>query len=117
MQKANAQLKNQKKDYDLIALAEELKKRNLIGASLHVDCAPGEIAIHPSDTAETFHKVKGVNAYNKVCENLHKYRESSGQIILKYILLDENCNSQDAEGFIELCKTLKIAKIDISAGF
>lgn len=161
LQKANAQLKNQKEDYDSIALAKELKKRNLIGAGLHIDCAPGEIAIHPnrnayydfieenaesvtfysnaakyderladilrnssknkiiismdSGTAETFHKVKGVNAYNKVCENLHKYRESSGQIILKYILLDENCNSQDAEGFIELCKTLKIAKIDISA--
>ncbi len=56
-----------------------------------------------------------MNMYNKVIANLQKYREQSSQMILKYVLLEENCNEADVLGFIETCKELDVARIDISA--
>lgn len=153
--------KNKAEDYNSIEIAQELKSRNLLAEKLHIDCAPGEIAIHPnrsayydfieenaysvafytnavkyderlagilkasprnraivsmdSGTAETFRVVKGLDVFDKVVSNLHEYRRNSTQLILKYILLDANCNKADVTGFIELCKDLNVAKIDISA--
>jgi len=57
-------------------------------------------------TKETFEKVKGVNLWDKVCDNLLRYSKN-GNIYLKYILLEGvNDNERDIVGFIELCKKI-----------
>jgi pyruvate-formate lyase-activating enzyme len=81
---------------------EEISNR----ASLNVSVDAG--------TAETFAKVKGVNCFGKVCENLQKYRDNGIKIDLKYIMLEGiNDNQADVIGFIELAKKIN-AEIYIS---
>ncbi|GHV55590.1 hypothetical protein FACS1894216_18330 [Synergistales bacterium] len=66
-------------------------------------------------TAETYHKVKGVNAFSKVIENLEKYAESKGRILLKYILLPGlNDNFEDVNGFIKIAVRLKVESVWLS---
>jgi wyosine [tRNA(Phe)-imidazoG37] synthetase (radical SAM superfamily) len=69
-------------------------------------------------TAETWRKVKGVDNFNKVIDNLIKYSSSSicpEQITLKYIILmGINDNLEDYLGVIEIMKKLKIKKLIIS---
>lgn len=157
----NPETRNQGEKYDSLEIAAELKRRGLLADKLHIDCAPGEIAIHPnkdayydfieenadtvtfysnvakyderlakilsrsmqnkmlvsldSGTAETFKVVKGVDLFEKVKDNLKKYREATSQIFLKYILLEQNCTKEDLDGFIDLCSSLRVARVDISA--
>lgn len=65
-------------------------------------------------TAETYKSVKGIDAFDKVSDTLNKYSEDGGNIHAKYIILDENCNYKDIDGFIELCSMIHAAKINIS---
>lgn len=67
-----------------------------------------------SGTVETFKKVRGIDRFYKVWENLKKYREYTSKIILKYILIDENCQKEDLEGFVELCRDIQPSQIIIS---
>lgn len=60
-----------------------------------------------SGTSGTFHKIKNVDCYERVCENLSRYAETGGCIVLKYIMLPGlNDNAADADGFIELAARL-----------
>jgi molybdenum cofactor biosynthesis enzyme MoaA len=62
-----------------------------------------------SGTESTFLKIKHVNAFNKVCDNLAKYATCGGneKIYLKYIFIpDINDNNDDFDGFAELCKKI-----------
>lgn len=60
-----------------------------------------------SGTAETFHKIKNVDMYHEVCDNLIRYARTGGCIVLKYIMLPGiNDNTADADGFIELAVKL-----------
>ncbi|WP_225999290.1 radical SAM protein [Paenibacillus sp. BJ-4] len=69
-------------------------------------------------TSETWYKVKGVNNFDKVMNNLDKYSASSvhpEQITLKYIILTGiNDNLEDYQGVINIMKRLKIEKLVIS---
>ena len=69
-----------------------------------------------SGTRETFAKVKGVNAFDRVCDTLHRYgRESKDAIILKYILLPGiNDNVKDIESFNALARDINCKSITIS---
>lgn len=71
-----------------------------------------------SGTPETWHKVKGVNNFSTVIDNLSKYSASClrpEQITLKYIMLPGiNDNVVDFQGVIQIMKRLKINKISIS---
>lgn len=61
-------------------------------------------------TKETFAKIKGLNFWNQVTENLKKYAEHciSNQIELKYILIPGiNDKKEDVDGFIKLAKELR----------
>ncbi|MDR0498320.1 MAG: radical SAM protein [Holophagales bacterium] len=61
-----------------------------------------------SGTPETFARVKGVDAFHKVVENLEKYAASDGQIYIKYILLEGiNCGVPDLEGFVAVAERTK----------
>lgn len=67
-----------------------------------------------SGTPETFSKVKGVDYFNEVVENLEKYAEAGGKIQAKYIVLGGfNCGDADIDGFILIAKRLG-AKVIIS---
>ena len=71
-----------------------------------------------SGTAKTWYKVKGVNNFNTVIDNLNKYSANSarpGQITLKYIVLPGiNDNLADYQGVIEIMKVLKAEQLQIS---
>ena len=60
-----------------------------------------------SGTSETFRKIKNVDCYEQVRENLVRYADTGGCIILEYIMLpDLNDNDADADGFIDLAARL-----------
>ena len=56
-------------------------------------------------THETYAKVKGIDCFEKVRDNLKKYSNiDRGVVALKYIFLPNvNDNEDDIMGFIELC--------------
>jgi pyruvate-formate lyase-activating enzyme len=57
-------------------------------------------------TAETYARVKSIDCFDKVCDNLLKY-SASGKIVLKYILLEGiNDNIDDIIGFIKVVKSV-----------
>jgi pyruvate-formate lyase-activating enzyme len=67
-------------------------------------------------TRETFAKVKGVDAFDRVCENLARYSAGGDRFVhLKYILLPGlNDSEEDIDGFITLCDRLKARVVDVS---
>lgn len=67
-------------------------------------------------TKETFHKVKGRDMYEKVCDNLCRYAKTAGGVVgLKYIFLpNENDTVENVKGFIALCKEIKPAIVLLS---
>ena len=89
-------------------IAELLRKNKSSSINLSIDAG----------TAETWLKVKGVNNFTKVIENLSKYSEyayCTEQITLKYIVLPGiNDNVEDYKGIIDIMKRLKISKLIIS---
>jgi len=77
----------------------------------------GKSKIIPSidaGTRETFKKVKGVDLFDKVCENLIQYAKD-GFVELKYIILPGlNDNERDINGLIDICQRAKIKCMNIS---
>lgn len=66
-------------------------------------------------TRETFSRIKGVDQYERVCDNLRRYAAGGGRITLKYILLPGvNDNLDDAQGFLKLCKELGVQELILS---
>jgi sulfatase maturation enzyme AslB (radical SAM superfamily) len=58
-------------------------------------------------TPETYHRIKGVDCFEKIISNLTKYAETKGQIALKYIIVDGiNDNEKDIDGFVDLVMKL-----------
>ena len=56
-----------------------------------------------SGTSRTFSKIKGVDCFDKVVENLLKYSECGHGVHLKYIILPEiNTNPDDVDGFLDI---------------
>jgi len=71
-------------------------------------------------TPETFYKIKGVDAWERVCKTLRRYKdEASGSAIeLKYIFLPGlNDNKTDIEGFFDLVSEIKPGRIFISSDY
>ena len=68
-------------------------------------------------TPETYHKVKGLDAFDKVRENFKKYGlKDHKDFILKYIFLEGlNDNEADVDGFIDFCKDVGCKKFTISS--
>ena len=62
-------------------------------------------------TKETFRKIRGVDALERVVENVAKYHKYCPNLFLKYILLDDNCGDDDLNGFIKICSALKPAQM------
>jgi len=70
-----------------------------------------------SGTSETWKKVKRVNNFNIILDNLHKYSAnciSPDQIMLKYIVLPGiNDNLEDYHSIVEIMKSLNIKYLGI----
>jgi len=69
-----------------------------------------------SGTRETFKKVRGVDAFDKVVENLKKYPTQNAKLILKYIFLEGlNDNEADVDGFYQIVKDVGCSTITLSS--
>jgi wyosine [tRNA(Phe)-imidazoG37] synthetase (radical SAM superfamily) len=65
-------------------------------------------------TRKTFYKIKGVDIFDKVCDNLKRY-SNHGFMVLKYIFLPGiNDNEVDVNGFFNLCKQIKIKSVELT---
>jgi pyruvate-formate lyase-activating enzyme len=66
-------------------------------------------------TPETFTKVKGIDAYIKVCENLKKYAAIAPRLVrLQYIYLpNRNDDIKDIDGFVELCDNINPEMVSV----
>jgi molybdenum cofactor biosynthesis enzyme MoaA len=65
-------------------------------------------------TRESYTKIKGKDVFDTVVENIRRYAANSGNIQLKYIVMPENCNDDDLNGFLAICGEIKPMKIRIS---
>lgn len=67
-----------------------------------------------SGTSETYKKVKGVDHFDNVWNNIKKYADFPDNIRIKYILFDWNSNEKDISGFIDKCLWAGIKNITVS---
>lgn len=67
-----------------------------------------------SGTAETYRRVKGLDAFERVKATLRRYRAGGSNLLLKYILLPENTARVDLDSFLELAAELKPQSVSIS---
>lgn len=66
-----------------------------------------------SGTPETYLAMKGRDYFSEVVGNLTKYA-SCGDVLLKYIVTNSNCEDKDLQGFLEVCLKTGIKRISIS---
>jgi len=57
-------------------------------------------------TRETYNKIKGMDVFITVCENIKRYANCGAKIYIKYIVLPQNCEDIDIHGFMN--EVLKI---------
>lgn len=70
------------------------------GARLHISLDSG--------TPETFLKIKGVDCFDKVVDNLVRFSENGGRTIMKFLIIEGiNDNKEDIIGFLTIAKRIK----------
>jgi hypothetical protein len=67
-----------------------------------------------SGISETYYRVKGLDVFAKVLNNIRRYKKEGANISMKYIILSENCGKDDLNGFIDFCKEIKIQAVNIA---
>jgi len=75
-----------------------------------------------SGTAETFFNIKGVDLFDRVLNNLEKYAQSGGDVVMKYIILEgRNDSIDEIDSFFyivnNLCKKYPNISIMLSRDF
>lgn len=82
-----------------LPIIEEASFRSVIELQISLDCG----------TKETFQKIKQVDAFDKVIENIKEFSLKTNAVIsLKYIILkDINDNFEEVEKFLEIVRSLK----------
>lgn len=89
-------------------IAEQIESGNVLQILVSIDAG----------TRETFQKVKGVDAFENIRENLKKYRSYGSSIDIKFVFLPGiNDNEEDVDGFVALAKELGVREIGISRNF
>lgn len=76
------------------------------GSFLHLSLDAG--------THETFRRIKGVDMFDQVISNIKRYRDAGGNVHLKYIVTNDNCDDADIDGFIRICRENGIGIINIA---
>lgn len=90
-----------------------------IAAMIHAKAGGINVSLDSAD-AETYKKVKGCDAFDRVIDSLDKYsrcKEDDSQIHLKYIIFEDNNEITQIERFFELCLQLKISYVQCSLNF
>ena len=57
-------------------------------------------------TRETYREVKGLDAYDRVLSHIRRYAQEGAVIEIKYILMPENCDRENIDGFLAFCKEI-----------
>lgn len=71
-----------------------------------------------SGTRETYREIKGVDGFDKVIQNLKQYRDAGAKnIILKYIVFEQNNNVKEINAFLHIAKLLRVNEIEFSLNF
>ena len=68
-----------------------------------------------SGTRECFRRVKGHEYYKNVWGNVHKYREASDEVYVKYIVFNLNSDLEEIDVFLDRCQEARIKHIIIDA--
>ncbi len=64
-------------------------------------------------TAETFHQIKGVDAFEVVWKHLARYAQA-GDLQVKYIVMQDNNSPEDVNGFLEQCRRAGVGEIVVA---
>jgi sulfatase maturation enzyme AslB (radical SAM superfamily) len=90
--------------------------QELASALTHIPKTIAIISIDAGD-AETYHRIKGANTFERVVENVRKYASvsSSGMVRVKYICYEGNTSDDDIGKFTELSKTLGVKQIVVDS--
>ena len=71
-----------------------------------------------SGSKETYKRIKRVDAYDRVIENMHKYKEKGCNIFLKYILIPGyNDNLAEICNFFKVVEELDVKHVTLSQNF
>lgn len=62
-------------------------------------------------TRESFKDVKRFDYFDRTIENLRKYSETGGPILLKKIILPENCSEESINSFVQIAKEINATAI------
>lgn len=101
-------------NYSQIINSNCIKYKDVISSASGGGCVTIRASID-SGTRETFNKIKGVDCFDNVILNIEKYANApKTKIELKYIVKNDNCSISDMDGFVDLCKKLKIFNIVVS---
>lgn len=102
-----------KQNYKLHILTNGILYEKLYAKSLLINSENGMTISIDCGDAEMYKKVKGVDKFNTVTENIKRYikesKNASRQLIIKYILIEGlNDTKENIEKWIKLCKTLGV---------
>lgn len=70
-----------------------------------------------SGSAEVFRQVKGVNAFNLVCNHIRRYTDAAQTpdlIRLKFIIVNENCNQAEVDKFFRFAEELGKVRVEVA---
>jgi pyruvate-formate lyase-activating enzyme len=72
-----------------------------------------------SGTRSTFNRIKGVDAYDRVCENVRKYAKNRVKDFeLKFVFCEGyNDNELDVDGFIEVAKSASVSWVAMDRNY
>ena len=73
-----------------------------------------------SGSPSTYERVKGLNGFARVCENLERYMSGAfmpDNVHLKYILFELNNSPAEIRAFLALCSQLGISNVQYSLNF
>ena len=68
-----------------------------------------------SGKKETYAKIKRVDCFDIVWKNIKKYRETGGEVQIKYIIFSYNSSKEEIEAFVNKCLEANINYVVISA--
>ena len=78
----------------------------------------GDICVSvDAGTRETFQKIKGLDAYDKVWKNIKRYTTNGVFVVAKYIFVSENSDDENVEGFIYEAGKAGVIGIAVSADY
>lgn len=113
------ELTNKVNPYNNMIYTNAIKYSKVIESFLIKDKAKITTSIDAGNI-NTFKKIRGVRAFDKVFQNLKKYNDAAKKnIIIKYILTEGNFDKDNLDGFLNKIKeyNLKSCSFQISADF